>query len=252
MNQRSKIFQELAETPVLAGAASHMPFSVPEGYFEQLPLQLLKRCSLEKQCATFAGLQAVPAGYFENLPQQLLSIIKQSQPQEVQQELEQIAPALLNINRTPPYHLPSNYFEELAPIPAVLPGRKNEARPLAAAKAGWWQVAAAVLVVLASLGIWQMSQPTLQINTPTPAIVSAAATDSDIDTVLLSRAFAQLDDEALLYSLTDAGVTSETRTALYYYNTHNFEDALQSFSADDLVQHLKEIPNPQPGNPQMN
>lgn len=55
-------------SPKLAAVEMKNPFSVPEGYFDELPGRLNRLAMLEELKADTADIFTVPEGYFENLP----------------------------------------------------------------------------------------------------------------------------------------------------------------------------------------
>lgn len=87
--------EELKETaPTLHIIDKRHVFSIPEGYFDEFPLQVLKSASHSN------GLQSIPDGYFNSLPQQIVSRIQE----------ESIG---LESNISLPYEAPVGYFESL-------------------------------------------------------------------------------------------------------------------------------------------
>lgn len=90
------------EAPVLAALPVHHSFSVPEGYFEHLPLQIRNAIYLEKLKAKVPDTDfSTPEGYFEELSGQINAEI-------LTERLKIIAP-LSEQNTT----VPANYFEKL-------------------------------------------------------------------------------------------------------------------------------------------
>lgn len=89
------------EAPNLAAMPVHQSFSVPEGYFEQLPLQIANGIYLEKikAKATDSGFNT-PENYFNELNQQINSEILEERLKNIVPVAEQAA-------------VPSNYFEQL-------------------------------------------------------------------------------------------------------------------------------------------
>jgi hypothetical protein len=90
---------------------------VPDGYFEQLPAQIMQKIAIQEELENISPLLSnidktpvlsVPAGYFEQLPAQILQKIS------VQEELENISPLLSNIDKTPVLTVPAGYFEQLS------------------------------------------------------------------------------------------------------------------------------------------
>lgn len=234
MKNSADIIAEIKNTaPTLAGVSKQMPYTVPAGYFEQLTGHLVAMSLLHQEIPHELS-QDVPEGYFEQLPDLLLQKIKALSSQN---ELDEIAPTLATANRTMPYQVPTGYFEALQPMQAVIPAATPAASPLRR----WvplMRLAAAVLVLVAAFGIWQMSK-----NTTAETATEVAANDfSDIDTASLGLALAGLDDETISGSVQEAGLSTYSPSSLYFYDPKNVEEALQHFSTEIITQYLQELP----------
>jgi hypothetical protein len=122
-----------------------------------------------------------------------------------------------------PYQVPTGYFEALQPMQAVIPAATPAASPLRR----WvplMRLAAAVLVLVAAFGIWQMSK-----NTTAETATEVAANDfSDIETIS--------------GSVQEAGLSTYSPSSLYFYDPKNVEEALQHFSTEIITQYLQELP----------
>lgn len=92
------------------------PFSVPENYFENFAGVILDKIAVNSNALNLAtqSLYNVPDGYFNNLSASILQKIK-AQKNDVQEELEEIAPLLNKIPKTNVYSVPAAYFEKLVP-----------------------------------------------------------------------------------------------------------------------------------------
>jgi hypothetical protein len=235
MKPANYILEELQEiAPGLVQVSHVLPYTVPEGYFELLPDMMLDKVKLPK--TQFAS---VPKGYFESLPELMLHRIRE---QEMKAELQEIAPTLSGMQRSMPYTVPANYFE-------ALPGkmaRRNRAKVVsmqAAMRNRWMQVAAAIIVMLAVFSVWKLNNKSSDISVPAAAMtISNKVETTDTTAEQWSKQLSALDESLLLEKLTESGVPSETRSALYYMNTEDFEGALQDFSAEELTDHLQQIP----------
>jgi hypothetical protein len=230
MEERSNILSEINSiAPAIANIGKGMPFSVPEGYFEMLPVQILGHVIVP------AKKPAVPEGYFDSLPGIMLGKIKQL---EAEHELKTIAPTLVGINRQMPYSLPANYFETLEIK------KEQKVAPVVSIqrKSGYFKLAiAATVVAIAGIFAWQMLW-----NSPADANQQPVAntTDSPASTSTeLASALAQLDDASLHAALYESGLPLDTKSALYYLNTENFEKALREFTDEELRTQLT-IVNP--------
>lgn len=114
---RENILSEMKEISLLIAAASDVNvYAVPPGYFETLPENILRKVKEEEIILPNAGLPltAPPESYFEDLAGNILFRIKsQTKVNEVEKELEEVAPLLNTINRENVYTVPSRYFENL-------------------------------------------------------------------------------------------------------------------------------------------
>lgn len=143
MNTRAHIVQELEKlAPGLAHLPVAMPYTIPEGYFEELSDNLLVASRNNELPAVFQNISRqmpyqapdayfdnlapqildklhhtthinkVPEGYFDSLPDILIHKVRRI---EVAEELESIAPLLNTISKQPVQFVPEDYFENLRP-----------------------------------------------------------------------------------------------------------------------------------------
>lgn len=105
MNQSNNILNELMElSPTLAAIPKRNVFSVPNGYFDQLPTLLLLQTKPINEKA------AVPEGYFENLADNIMARIKQ---EDLVSDNEH-SDILKRIGNRNIYTVPVGYFDQLA------------------------------------------------------------------------------------------------------------------------------------------
>ena len=89
------------EAPILAGLSVHHHFSVPEGYFEDLPHRISNAVYLEKIKAEAVGSGfTTPANYFNELSEHIKTEL-------LTEKIKAAAPA------SDDYAVPANYFEQL-------------------------------------------------------------------------------------------------------------------------------------------
>lgn len=105
MEKRQEILNELNSiAPLFAHISPNMPYSVPAGYFEELPEQIVSLLQLPEEEFNLPNKDqayAVPSGYFENLAGSIMQKIKEAETE-------------FSINaRQMPYSLPSGYFDTL-------------------------------------------------------------------------------------------------------------------------------------------
>lgn len=104
--------------PVLRAARIDV-FTVPAGYFENLPLQLLQLAKEEETVSTIlpqAGVDpySVPAGYFDQLANTILMRVKAvDDALSAQEELSVLSPLLSKLDKKLPFEAPAGYFTEL-------------------------------------------------------------------------------------------------------------------------------------------
>jgi len=135
MTQSNNILQELKElNSTLAGTSLPVPYSVPAGYFDELPgrmLNMVKQLSQHSkdELAALSPLLsslskempfAVPAGYFESFD---TSSLTNSNHQSAKEELESISPVLNSISREMPYAVPAGYFDAITTAPKRQPAK---------------------------------------------------------------------------------------------------------------------------------
>ena len=229
MENKNIIQQELMETaPTLASISRQMPYALPEGYFDELPLSLLG--AVVPRQATFS----VPEGYFESLPALLLQKAKASSVTE-EPQMEESFPVLESIGRKMPYHVPAGYFQELT----ILPPR--ELAPVIPISRSWrkvagWAVAASILALVSLFGYRYFSGTT---NGSGEIVQNDGSLDS-ATAAELSIALSELEDSNLHAELGDFG-NKPDRTASLYITTVNFEQALESLSDEEIKANLEEM-----------
>jgi hypothetical protein len=59
------------------------------------------------------NIYTVPNGYFEGLPTQIMNRIKALEAADAKEELEYLSPLLSNISKVMPYSVPADYFQDL-------------------------------------------------------------------------------------------------------------------------------------------
>ena len=144
MQVKNDISDELRSLSALvAGIGRRIPYELPEGYFEDLPREVLNRIAGLNQ-GTFASnlpkslTFSVPEGYFDNLASQVLGRIKAGSVdllgqdllgESVGEELDRISPVVSRITRENPYRLPEGYFAEVSPILSVLKDKTTYLAP---------------------------------------------------------------------------------------------------------------------------
>ncbi len=113
------------------------PFTVPEGYFNNLAFAVMQKIKATEVDIPFSPIfeeleqlaplintiakqetYKIPAGYFENLPTNVLQKLRAIQAIELQnpifEELQQIAPLLNTISKANVYSVPQGYFQNFS------------------------------------------------------------------------------------------------------------------------------------------
>ena len=107
---------------VVAGLPAGMPYQIPAAhYFEALAAEVLEQVQAPEQQETAAAWlpavpqhpYTVPEGYFENLAGKVLARVKAMDASTPQEETEALSPLLGGLNKKVPYGLPEAYFAEL-------------------------------------------------------------------------------------------------------------------------------------------
>ena len=225
MEEKDNILSEIQTVaPGLAGIGSTMPFTVPDDYFELFPFQMLTRV---------APLQnpSVPDGYFDSLPLIMLAKVK-SQGEE--NELGTIAPVLAGISREMPYSVPAGYFENLSASPVKTPAVVVPISSGSKRNIFKWAAAASV-IILAGLFGWQWFSNSSSVTGPQVVVSNAIDSTSNSE---LAAGLSKLTDTSLDIELDATGIPEDTRSALFYLETENFETALHDFTDEELKAQL--------------
>jgi hypothetical protein len=177
MKRSQEITNELLSVaPALAGIGTHMPFSVPEGYFDTSVLRIEAAKGLKQPFW-------VPEGYFTSLPAMLLSRVKALS----QVELHNLA------TKENVFTVPADYFETLS---ARIQDRVTGDRPAKVISMGrrviWRYATAAIMtgvIAVNALFIFNKSNveegsPYVTEDTGMPSVVKQAGafkSQEDID-----------------------------------------------------------------------
>lgn len=161
MNLKEEILNELNDiSPLLAGIEKTNVFSVPEGYFDTLTVNMLKKINFSEEKSNFS----VPDGYFDSLSTNILQKIKASQD-DAAQELRSISPMLYSIQNENVFTVPRGYFDHLPQdiLNKVKPVQKAKVVKLNTKRSIWKYAAAAIVtgvVAVSSLFVFNRSEHT--------------------------------------------------------------------------------------------
>ena len=173
---------ELRDYPVLASLRETCPFSVPEGYFADDRLELVRYPSLIELRGSLP--LTVPSNYVATAADRLEDAVHAGE-----------TPVLAALRRDPPFRAPAGYFDgagdRVRDLLADRPSARIYRLPV-------WLNAAAVLVI--ALGIWYYRHAA-----PVPAAADCGTIAClERDDLVRARALENADDEDL-YELIDPG-----------------------------------------------
>lgn len=214
MNFSEDILEELNTiSPLLAGIEKNNVFSVPDGYFSELSMDIFKRINTEFKTDRLT----VPEGYFENLSATILNKIK-AQEDNPSDELRTLSPMLYSIQNENVFTVPAGYFRNLEYD--IMDKVRPQAKVISLKRNSIWRYAAAAVVTgvigLSSLMMFNKSQQSTgagideAINTASKfkneqQINGAIATLSDDEIIkYLDRTGDALDNETLATSVDES------------------------------------------------
>jgi hypothetical protein len=231
-----------AISPLLAGLPKLLPYIVPVGYFEQLPLKLLEKVRREEMdkpsdelaalSPLLAGLSkkspySIPEGYFERIPEEVnagLSGILQTN-----EVLEFLSPALLSARNINPYTVPAGYFSQ---FPEKMLGKLKTNSPVISINRRWLQYAAAAVIAgIIVIGSWLYFKP----STPDFSMSAGMAFD-------LHKEIHELSDQSIM-EFTDSTESLNFNNNVASNDDLNGSDIhflLEDISDSDLQEYLSE------------
>ncbi len=180
MTNRNTILNELNDIGSTLGDYSPQNiYSVPNGYFEGLPAQILNRIKALEAADSKEELgflspllsnvskempYAVPANYFQNLSENILQrMTRHANSQTSEEEIESLSPLLSSLKNKNPYSVPAGYFESLE-----TKTEKKEAIVISITKRRWYRlaVAAVFIGVVAIGGLLLIGKNSVTVNNP--------------------------------------------------------------------------------------
>lgn len=187
-------------------------FSVPEGYFEGLADSILNKIK-GNEYRLESGIEqpfSVPEGYFEALPQRLLRLAQN----DVFSETAAISSTVANIGNENVYQAPAGYFENFSVEPPV---GKVVSLNRGLSKAMKYAAAAVVAGAIAFGAYFSMNKSsggtTLAGNQPQTEAVSPAllaAADKIVQTKSFEQEFDQISADDIKHYLEEKGTDVET------------------------------------------
>ena len=218
MNYPDPIQAELLDlSPTLAAISRVNVFSVPEGYFNDLPVNILQLVAepatgfLDK---SQVPSQSVPAGYFDNLADNIMSRIRQ---EENNFETDPVSSILTSVARKTPFTVPEGYFESLPYLISLkLP---QPAKVVAMPRRGMLRMMAAALIplfIVTTLFTLNKKESVAPVK-PNQAVMAKA--EEIIQTNSFEKELASLSDEDIESYLTTRG--QDVNAALVASTTDN-------------------------------
>ena len=178
MTRRDNILQELKELQSrLADSTPENIYTLPEGYFDGLADQVMRRIkALETTNAvdelTFLSPvlsqlskkmpYTIPAGYFEEMETSLISSVS-TDGQSAKEELKTLSPLLSGLKKELPYSVPVGYFESLGENRA---SAKTETKIVSLGSRKWIRFAAAAVVtgIIVTTGYFFLSRDKVSVD----------------------------------------------------------------------------------------
>ncbi len=207
MKFSNEIIEELNNvSPLLAGIGKKNIFSVPNGYFDELPINIIKTINTNLK-DVYPDTLKVPDGYFENLSTTVLGKIKSVEDNALQ-EVRSLSPMLYSIQNENVFKVPAGYFKNVSndilhtvtkiPLSKVVQIKQRDSI---------WQYAAAAIVT----GVIGLSS-LINLNS---ASKTAMNKDNNIS------------------------VSSSIQTASQYKNEQQINAAIATLSDDEIIKYLE-------------
>ncbi|MEO8962605.1 MAG: hypothetical protein ABI325_12030 [Ginsengibacter sp.] len=153
--EKNEILNELKSvSPALAAIDRINVFSVPEGYFNDLPQTVSTSIFFDQNAKT--QVNDIPDGYFDDLSNKILTKIKKNvTSSDAETEIRKISPLIHSLKEKNVFNIPSAYFELLSyrVVNKVKPERAKIIS-LYALK-NWWKFAAAAMIAV-FISIWAL------------------------------------------------------------------------------------------------
>ena len=231
MENRKNIKDELKGLESsLPGESSPGPFSVPEGYFNNLAGNILSRIQEQQLSARdeinsisplLASIDrkmpyAVPQGYFEQSVDQL-AILQSDDPKSAILEL---------VERVTPYEVPYDYFDEL---PSRILRKVSPRGSVITMKRGWMKmsVAAVLLGIILVSGLWFLDSKNN--NTATVAAQLKNVSNQELEEFLKTSSALPTTE-----SVETATASTEVKKLLNDVADKELEKFLNEIPSDDL------------------
>jgi hypothetical protein len=122
MENNNTILDELKDISlVVASIGNRNAYTVPQGYFDGLAVEVMLRIAIEEKAGNDPVLNVnkdniyqAPEGYFDSLAGNILNRIKAQETGNAKEELELLSPLLGQIGKKTPFTSPEGYFNDFS------------------------------------------------------------------------------------------------------------------------------------------
>lgn len=215
------------------------PYYLPANYFKNLPELILDKLVIKNYQSSNKQTYQVPDGYFNNLASHIIDKIKAANNNNnIQQELDELAPLLSKLPKTNIYTVPAGYFENLIPqtVPEVRPAKvisfSNKARK-------WFTYAAVACIAALMLGGGYFYLNGNKTSTGKTAIDISQYKDIKVD-----QAISQLSDDEINSYLkednSDISIPSQDDS-----QDVNIKTLIDNMSDEEINNYLRENSDPE-------
>lgn len=233
MANRSNIYEELQEiAPVVADLIRNNPYTVPLGYFTNLPDEILNQVTLTLPSG-LATPYSIPNDYFNGLAGSIMRKIHVQEStgsySETYLELGEIAPLLNSISKENIYTIPESYFKMLEiPVNTVQPAGRvlsigNRMRKLVS-----YAAAASVLFIVATTSFLYVNKHLKNLD-KSPSI---------------EQRLADIKDDDIINYLKDNQETPGDYIPASYQQEKEMQNMLKNASDEDIQSYLNESNDP--------
>jgi hypothetical protein len=237
MDNRNYIWQELREiSPLLTEVNKDEVYTVPSSYFDNLAAVILNKVAHKKEYPLPKGNpMKVPEGYFDDFSNHVLRKIlgEKRSVNEVEQELNDVAPLLNKISKQPVYRVPENFFQSFQVKPGGIIKEKAKVVSISFGRKLMRYAVAAIITTLIAVSAY------LFIDKSSGTSASSAAN--------ISSEVKNLSDQEIIEYLNTHSNSSNV-TKVYFEGTKQdpeLNKRLKQVSDEEIKQYLKE--NSEPG-----
>ena len=166
MKKSETILNELKATSTILAKGVGVSYIVPKNYFDNFSSSIINLVdnseSIDILEISYPNY-SIPNGYFTQLPSKVLASIVR---QEVNEELAFIAPNLATVSNIAPYQVSNNYFKNFSIPDSLLTNHSTQAKVISINKSKWFQiaVAASVACIIVISGYYILDRMTVTNN----------------------------------------------------------------------------------------